>query len=244
MLEVLVKTFSRCHLFDSCWVQGESSSCSMQQMLRFGKSMGEHTTEPDPGASMPSCQKVPGLFWQQRLQLLQSFWWAETQYGKASKESGQLTWFWHDPHRLIGCMEGLNKTSIHLHLLLVCPCPGDTHDLKLDSPLCSWKAASCISATPLRSHFAVCLAVHLCQNNGVWEKFARNKKKKRKAITFKSEHGHQQNAQSYLGSWHIMYYFCASQGNIMVCLHDVACHGILDYQKIWKATVCYKLLCS
>lgn len=184
MLEVLVKTFSRCHLFDSCWVQGESSSCSMQQMLRFGKSMGEHTTEPDPGASMPSCQKVPGLFWQQRLQLLQSFRWAETQYGKASKENGQLTWFWHDPHRLIGCMEGLNKTSIHLHLLLVCPCPGDTHDLKLDAPLCSWKAASCISATPLRSHFAVCLAVHLCQNNGVWEKSARNKKKKKESYYF------------------------------------------------------------
>lgn len=66
-------------------------------------------------------------------------------------------------------MEGLNKTSIHLHLLLVCPCPGDTHDLKLDPPLCSWKAALCISATPLRSHFAVCLAVHLCGSNPVWD---------------------------------------------------------------------------
>lgn len=164
-----MKTFARCCLFDSCWVQGESSSCSMQQMLRFGKSMGENTMEPDPGASMPSGQKLPGVFWQQRLQLLQSFWWAEFQYGKGSKENGQLAWFWHDPHGLIGCMEGLNKTSIHLHLLLVCPCPGDTHDLKLDPPLCSWKAALCISATPLRSHFAVCLAVHLCGSNPVWD---------------------------------------------------------------------------
>lgn len=122
VLKVLVKTFPRCCLFDSCWIQGESNACSMPLQKAESVQWRECIYWGPPGH-----QEQAGFFQQQRwwllldprLQVLLSFWCAASEYGRG--KNCEVMWFWHDLYGVVNSMAGLNR-----RLLFLCLCFGDT----------------------------------------------------------------------------------------------------------------------